>query len=237
MHVHVVDDYAEVVGRRAVRARDDQVIELRVLKRHRPVHQVLHHHRAIQGIAKTYYRIDSLAERAAIAADAGVARLLLARDLLLAQRIQFLLRAVTVIGAAGLQHAPDDFAVTIETLRLIVRTLVRVEPEPGHALENHPHRLRGGALAVRVLDTQNEPAARAPRVQPAEQRRARAANVQQPGGAGRKARDDRHGGPADPSANVRGAHVTKGRSDPPRPLCPRGSRGRRPRFAFALGPP
>ena len=58
-HVHVVDDHAEVVGRRAIRARDDQVIELGVLKGHRPVHQVLDHHCAIEGIAKANDRSDA----------------------------------------------------------------------------------------------------------------------------------------------------------------------------------
>src|SRR5438874_4892752 len=191
----------------------------------------------MQGIAEAHDRIEPRARLAAIAADAGVARLLLARDLPLAQRIQLRLGAVAVVGSARLQHAANDLAVTIETLRLVVRPLVRVEPEPGHALENNPHRLRGGALAVGVLDPQDEPAARAPCVQPAEQRRARAADVQQPGGTGRKARDDRHGDlPTCPQ--LCGARML------PRAAAVRLARvparfhvGAGPRFAFALGPP
>src|SRR4029077_2700671 len=122
-------------------------------------------------------RAYSRARLAALTADSGIARLLLTRDLLLALRIQLLLGAVAVGSGDRLQHAANALAVTIETLRLVVRTLVGVEPEPAHALENHAHRLLGGALPVRVLDAQNELAARAPRVQPAEQRSARAADV------------------------------------------------------------
>src|SRR5206468_2343310 len=89
--------------------------------------------------------------------------------------------------------ASEYLSVTIEAPALIVRALVGIEPEPRHAIDDHAHRLVRRALAVRVLDAQNELAAVAPRVQPAEERRAHAADVQQSRGAGRKARYDGHG--------------------------------------------
>ena len=62
----------------------------------------------------------------------------------------------------------NDLAIAVETLRLEVRALVGIEAEPRHAVEDHTHRLFRGALAVGVLDAQDELAARAARVQPAE---------------------------------------------------------------------
>ena len=55
-HVEVIDHHAEVVGRRAVGARDDEVIELGVLERDRSVHQVLDHDRAVQRILEAHDR-------------------------------------------------------------------------------------------------------------------------------------------------------------------------------------
>ena len=48
----------------------------------------------------------------------------------------------------------------------------------------------GGALAVGILDAQQELAAGVAGVEPIEQRRARPADMQVAGGRGRKARDD-----------------------------------------------
>ena len=90
----------------------------------------------------------------------------------------------------GLEHLGDHFLVAVETLRLVVRPVVVLEPEPLHALEDHLHGLGRGALEVGVLDAQDELAAHAPGIQPAEQRRAHAADVQQAGGAGSETGDD-----------------------------------------------
>ena len=43
LHVHVIDHDAEIIGRRAVGARNDQIIELGVLKDHAPVHDIIDH--------------------------------------------------------------------------------------------------------------------------------------------------------------------------------------------------
>jgi hypothetical protein len=53
-----------------------------------------------------------------------------------------------------------------------------------HAVENRLHGFVGGALAVGVLDAQDEFAAAMTRLQPAVQRGARAADVQIAGGTG-----------------------------------------------------
>ena len=126
----------------------------------------------------------------AVPAAAVVARLFLGELLAGAHRVEIFLAAIAVVGRAGLDHVRDHFFIAIETLRLVERPLVVLEPEPRHALEDHLHRLGRGTLEVRVFDAQDELALHAPGVQPAEQRRAHAADVQQAGGAGGETGDD-----------------------------------------------
>ena len=63
-------------------------------------------------------------------------------------------------------------------------------PEPFHPVDDGVDRRLGGALTVGVLNAQHHFAAMASGVEPVEERRARAANVQKTGGRGRKSGDD-----------------------------------------------
>src|SRR5690606_35614460 len=71
-----------------------------------------------------------------------------------------------------------------ETLRLVERPLVRIEAEPGHAVEDRLQRLRGRALQVGVLDPQHEDALVVAGVGPGVERGARPADMQETRGAG-----------------------------------------------------
>jgi hypothetical protein len=115
---------------------------------------------------------------------AVVARLGAGRHRRFAQRFQAFLRAVAAIGLAGLDQAVRHLAVTRHAQGLVVRTFVVVQPQPLHAFEDRIHRFLGGALAIGILDAQDEFAAAAPGLQPAIQRRARTADVQVASGAG-----------------------------------------------------
>ena len=70
------------------------------------------------------------------------------------------------------------------------RLAVPVEAEPVEAVEDGVDRGLGRPLAVGVLDAQEERPAEAPGVEPVEQSRARAADVQKSGRGGREAGDD-----------------------------------------------
>jgi hypothetical protein len=126
---------------------------------------------------------------AAVATAAVVARLLLARLLLGAHRVEIFLAAIAAVCGPCAEHFGDDGPVPVEALRLIERPLVVLEPQPFHAFEDHLDGLGRGALEVRVFDAQDEFAGHATRVQPAEQGGPHAADVQQAGGTGREARD------------------------------------------------
>ena len=99
--VDVVHDHAEVVGRGAVGADEDPVVELLVLERDGAVDEVVHDGGAGVGDAQA----QGAGGEPAVAAAAGVAEGLLARLGRLALGVELLGRAVAVVRAARL-HQP-----------------------------------------------------------------------------------------------------------------------------------
>ena len=81
-------------------------------------------------------------------------------------------------------------AMALDARELADRLAVPFQAEPGKTIDDRLNRRLGRALAVGVLDAQQEPPAEALGVEPVEQRRARAANVQKAGRGGRKSRHD-----------------------------------------------
>ena len=118
---------------------------------------------------------------------AVVARLLLGRERRLAHRLERLAGLVGVVGQAVAQHLLGDLAVTIEPVRLVDRAFVILQAQPLHRIQDRLHVLVGGALAVGVLDAQDELAAALARLQVAVQRGARPADVQEASGTGGEA--------------------------------------------------
>ncbi len=152
----------------------------------RPAHQVVKHHVAVRWIAEAHHRLHAGHRFGAVATAAVVARLETLLHLLLAQRLDAFLAAIARVGLALLQQPLHDLGVAVESLRLVVGALVVVEPEPVHAVEDGLHRFRRGAFEIRVLDAQDEHALLVMRLQVTEQRRARAAYVQEARRAGCK---------------------------------------------------
>jgi deoxyribonuclease-4 len=106
------------------------------------------------------------------------------------------------------QELRQDLLVARGALDLRQRALVEVQLEPGERLEDLGDVLRRGALAVGVLDAQDERAARVTGHEPVVERGAGTADVQGPGGARGEAdahgQDSRTGGPARGRACRRG---------------------------------
>ena len=179
-HRDVVDHVDEVEDRLAVGAEEDEVAVLRALDA--AAHEVVDHHRGRGHLLDVALgEVVELHPPLALEAEPPRA-VLLVRPALLGQRLE--LGAVEVaalrleIGAAGTAD---------------LGTLVPVHPEPAHALEEHAQGLVGVALLVRVLDAEDEGAAGVAGVQPVEEGRPRAADVEEPGGAGGEAGSDGHG--------------------------------------------
>ena len=156
-HVVIVHDHGQVVGGGTVAAGDDEIVELPVVEHHLSAHQILDHHLALLRIAETDH--EGRVRRGRLGTGAAmpvVARLLLARHLRLAQRLEPFLRAIAAIGMAALEQRLDHLPIAIEPVRLIEGAFVVFEAQPGHALENGVDRLRGGTFEIGVLDAQHE---------------------------------------------------------------------------------
>src|SRR5690606_5137063 len=130
---------------------------------------------------------------ALLAVGAVVARLVAPGHRRLAHRVELFLRLVRVVGVAGCDQLLRDFAVTLDALGLVDRAFVVVQAQPVHRLQDRVDGFLGAALAVGVLDAQDELPAAAARLQPAVQRGARAVDVQVAGGAGGEAGAAGHG--------------------------------------------
>ena len=151
-HLEIVDGDREVVQRRAVAARDHEVVGEPVLEPHRPADHVLDRGLALVGNLEPDRRP---LPRPRLAAVAGVAvRLLVGANVVRGRGVR--------VGAARFDQLGDPLAMAIAALGLAHRALVPVELEPAQGVEDLLDVLGSRALAVGVLDPEHEGSARAP---------------------------------------------------------------------------
>src|SRR5205814_8501726 len=132
---------------------------------------------------------DAQAQRpggeAARATPSRVPERLLACLRRLALGVERLRRAVAVIRAAGRDEPRRVRAIALEALRLAVarrrRALVPVDAEPLERVDDERNVLVGRARPIGVLDPKDERAAVVTRVEPVEERRPGAPDVEMPG--------------------------------------------------------
>jgi hypothetical protein len=96
-----------------VGARDDQIVELRVLESDIAVDHVLDDHCALDRVPEAHDRIDARARLGAMPARAVVARILLRRELLVAHLLKLFLGAVAAVRVARLQELREHFAIPV----------------------------------------------------------------------------------------------------------------------------
>ena len=198
-HVVVVDNDRQIVGRRAVGAQNDQIVQFRILYRDLALHEVVDRRRAFLWRLQANDRRNARRRFRRIAIAPGtldVYRALLGPRLG-AHRLEFFRRAVTVIGPALREHLARDLGMARGTGELMDDVTIPVEPEPGEPIDDRGHRLGGRAHPVRILDAQPECAALAialvvARIEPVEQRGAGAADMEKPGRGGGETDDDTH---------------------------------------------
>ena len=186
VHVPVIDDNAEVVGRNAVGPDDDEVVDLLVRDADRSFDKVVPGHGAVERIAKANHRIDpgrrGRQHLARLRAPAAVvAGFLAACSLRLAHLFEFLRCAVAAVGRAGVQHVVDDASIAIQPLHLVDRPFVAIEAQPLHRRENLLHRILRRPRDIGVLDSQDEVAAEVAGKRPREQRRSRRSQMKKAG--------------------------------------------------------
>ena len=82
--------------------------------------------------------------------------------LLLADAVDALLTAITVVCLVLVQQLLNDFCVATKPLCLVKRALVVIQTKPFHAIQDGPDGFRRRAFQVGVLDAQDEFAAMVP---------------------------------------------------------------------------
>ena len=195
-HVVVIDDHGVQVGRRAVAAQDDHIVELGIGDAHVALDEIGHDGLAFLRGAQADHRLDVGRSLGGIAVAPGAVQ---------AERALFggggfahggeLGRAeVAAIGAAGGQHLQRHLGVAGLAGGLMDDGFVGVQTEPIESLDDHLGGGIGAALAVGVFHPQQELAAVVAGEQVVEQRRAGAADVQQASGGRRETGTDSHRG-------------------------------------------
>ncbi len=194
VHVVVVDDDGQHVGRRAVGAQQDHVVELGVLDLDLALHGILDHGLAALRRLEANDRRHAgrRVRRLAVAPAAVVAHRHAGLALRVAHLLEFLGRGVAVIGLAHGQHLLRHLGVPRRARELVGDLAVPRQAEPGQAVEDGVDGRRRGARAVGVLDAQQVLAAVVAGEQPVEQGGARAADMQVAGRRGGEAGNDLH---------------------------------------------
>ena len=193
-HVVIVDDDGQHVGRRAVGAQQDHVVELGVLDRDLALHRVLDDR--LPGLrrleAHDRLHVGGGLLRVAVAPAAVVAHRLAGGLLRSPHLIEFLRRGIAVIGMALGQHLVRDLGMAGGARELIGDLAVPRQAEPGEPIQDRRDRRLGRARAVGVLDAQQVLAAVMLGEEPVEQGRSGAADMQVAGGRGGEAGNDGH---------------------------------------------
>ena len=204
--VVVVDRAGEVIEMRAVHPLDDVVLLERPIEGDRTPHQIVE---AAGPLARHLQPDDGGAPLALVPRRAGVGLrhpapavdeppLLPPRRLALGGRLFG--RRVVAVREPPVEQLGHRGPVACGPLRLVVRRvraahlgpLVPVDAQPAEAVQNRPQRRLDVALAVGVVDAQDELPPVPAREQPVEQRRADPADVQVAGRAGSESRANRH---------------------------------------------
>jgi hypothetical protein len=191
-HVVIVGDHREHIGRRPVRAQQHEIVEVLVGPGDATLHLVLDHRFAILWRAQADHRFDAgrRLRRIAVAPVPVVAGRPLLGARLLAHRVELGLAGVAAVGVALGQKFVDDRPVPLDARELVDDVAIPLQAEPVEPVDDRVDGVRSRALAVGVLDAQQHPPAEAPRIEPVEQGRARAADVQKTGRGWCETRDD-----------------------------------------------
>ena len=163
----------------AVGSEDDEVFDVRAVERDRPVHEIVEAHRAGRHV-----KADRARHAVALAIGDDFRRDLAAGAALVL--------AVAVVRERFGDEPIGHRAIPIAALGLKIRRVrsaderafVPVEAEPSHPVEDPFDHLLRRSLDVGVFDPQHEHAAVPARVEPVEERRAGAADVEVAGGRG-----------------------------------------------------
>ena len=136
LHIPIIHHHTEVIGRRAIRTCNDQIIQLSILKNYAAMHLIIHHHRSIQRVFEANDKWHPFTNICAIAATSVITRILFGSHLAGTQLLQFFAGAVTSIGFFLDQPLINHLPVTIHTPGLVERPLISSHTKPPHTVQN-----------------------------------------------------------------------------------------------------
>ena len=169
LHVVIIDHHGEIIGRIAIRAQQDEVIEFLGRPAHRALDRVLEHDIAVgrlethreRLVGRTVGRVTVAPGRAQGAAS---------RKSLVAQGLDLVGRAPAFEGMPFVEQGIGDLGMALGARKLRNHIAVPVETEPAKPVENCVDCRLGRAGAIGILDAQEELAAMVAGKQPVEQR-------------------------------------------------------------------
>ena len=199
-HQVVVYHVCQVVGRPTVAFEQDSILQSGVVEGDVPANGIVKRYLPGLGHGQANHPRPSVSFtsgsflRRQVAAATVVAGVLLASDLGRAHVLQFRRRAVAAIGFALFLQPVGPMSVDIQPFGLEIRAIgaadlrafVPIQPEPAQTGEDVGQGVGYETAAVGVLDAEDELAAGVAGVEPVEEGRAGAADVQVAGGAGGK---------------------------------------------------
>ena len=200
LHQRIVDGVTEEKRRRAVAAPDNEITDVVAVEALRPAHQIVECHLPAGRHTETQRRPAALGQflchllRREVRAGARIARRPPGRLQGLARQLQLGIAAETGIGRTGFFERPVILCVDVLPLRLEIGSLLAtgvgtfppVQSQPPKLPHERLRVLAAAAPGVGILDTQQEHAPLPGRVEIVEQRGTQVAQVNVPGGTGRK---------------------------------------------------
>ena len=190
-HVLIVHHHRQHIGRRAVGAQQDHVVEIFIGEGHVALDDVVHD--GLAGLRRAQADDERFAvflrSRRAIAPAAVVAYRLSGGALGLAHFVQFFCGGIAAIGFAFRQQLFRHLAMPPGARELINGLPIPVQTHPLQPVQDGGHGFRRGAFPVGILDAQEESPASVSGIEPVEQGGACAADMQKTGGRGREAED------------------------------------------------
>ena len=137
LHIPVIHNHTEVVGRRTVGTTDDQIVKFLVAEFNWPTDLVVKNNGSVLRVSKTHdARFIIGMMFMAVAAAPVITRLFTLCHLLFTQRVQTFFGAIAFISGTRCQHFINDGVIPVKTFGLEVRTFIPFQIQPVHSIHD-----------------------------------------------------------------------------------------------------
>jgi hypothetical protein len=155
-HGDIIHHDREIIGGEAIAPQDDEIIQLRIIKFHPALDEILHDGLSFPRGKKAYGVRPLGIARFTAEARAIVFRFESSLESRLSLRLQFLRGTVTPIRFSLFQQSLCSLLIEGGPLGLIKGPLIPIHPQPGHGIQDHLNRFRGRSGRIRIFNSKNE---------------------------------------------------------------------------------